>query len=134
MIKIKKLFAKDFFSCYNLLQENNKDLRYFKQLGWGLKQFNIQFLKEINFGIGIYYKDILEGFIFGDLITIEKNLEYEILVLYVNTKKRNLGYATKLLKNIPLQLNSKKLKKIHLEVAKNNIKEIYNIVGLKKYT
>ena len=38
----------------------------------------------------------------GDLITIEKKLEYEILSLYVSTQKRKLSHATKLLESIPL--------------------------------
>ena len=39
-----------------------------------------------------------------DLITIEKKLEYEILLLYVICQKRKLGHATKLLESIPLAL------------------------------
>ena len=60
----------------------------------------------------------------GDLITIEKKLEYEILLLYVSIHKRKLGYATKLLENIPLALRKEQLKKIYLEVVADNFEAI----------
>ena len=100
------------------------DLKYFKRLGWNFNQFKSQILKEINYGLGLFNGHTLEGFLLGDLITIEKTTEYEILLIYVNKKKRNLGYATKLLNNIQITLKKKNLKKIFLEVATNNYQAI----------
>ena len=46
------------------------------------------------------------------------------MLLYVSIHKRKLGYATKLLENIPLTFKKEKLKKIYLEVAADNFKAI----------
>ena len=80
--------------------------------------------KKTNFGLVIYNGNKLEGFIFGDLITIEKILEYEILLIYVKEERRNLGYASKLIQSLSSSIKKKKLKKIFLEVAANNKKAI----------
>tara|TARA_Y100001970_G_scaffold283825_1_gene399893 strand:- start:49 stop:531 length:483 start_codon:yes stop_codon:yes gene_type:complete len=120
LIKIKELLHQDYSQCYELLDYHNGDLDYFRELGWSLKEFNLQFLKEISFSLGLFNENKLEGFLIGNLITIEKKTEYEILLLYVNNKKRNLGYATTLLANILSKLKKKKLVRIYLEVAENN--------------
>ena len=64
---------------------------------------------------------------------------YEILLIYVNNHKRNIGYATKLLENIQLTLKRYNLKKIFLEVASNNIQAIklykknkFKKIGIRK--
>ena len=124
MLKIKKLYPKHFLACYDLLDADSGDLDYYKKLGWSVNQFQTQFLKEINFGLGLFKGSILAAFVIGDLLTIEKKLEYEILLLYVSIQKRKLGYATKLLQNIPLIFEKKHLKKIYLEVAANNFEAI----------
>ena len=88
MLKIQKLFYNHFF-CYNLLDVKSGDLNYFRKLGRSIKQFQSQFLKGTNFGLGLFEGTILVGFVIGDLITVEKKLEYEILLLYVSSKKEN---------------------------------------------
>ena len=124
MLEIKKILFNNAYSCYKLINTNTADSKYYKRLGWNFNQFKLQTLKEIYYGLGVFNGHILEGFLLGDLITIEKKTEYEILLIYVNSKKRNLGYATKLLENIESNLKKKNLKKIFLEVAMNNYQAI----------
>ena len=124
MLEIKKILFNHASNCDDLINTNKLDLKYFKRLGWNPNQFKLQILKEINYGLGLFNGHTLEGFLLGDLITIEKTTEYEILLIYVNKKKRNLGYATKLLNNIQKTLKKKNLKKIFLEVATNNCQAI----------
>ena len=124
MLKIKKILFEHASNCDDLINMNICDLKYFKRLGWNINQFKLQILKEINYGLGIFNGHSLEGFLLGDLITIEKITEYEILLIYVNSQKRKLGYATKLLENIQKHLKKKHLKKIFLEVAINNYQAI----------
>ena len=139
MIKIKELFQQDFLQCYKLLDYRSGDLDYFRELGWSQKEFNLQFSKKISFSLGLFDENKLEGFVIGNLITIEKKTEYEILLLYVNNKKRNLGYATTLLANILSKLKKKKLIRIYLEVAENNTsainlyyKNAFKKIGVRK--
>ena len=115
------------------MSNDKVEFEYFRQLGWSKKQFQLQLIKEINFGLVLIYDNKIKGFIIGDLITIEKKLEYEILILYVNSKNRRLGYASKLINNLNLFLK-KKLKKIFLEVAEDNISaiELYEKNNFKK--
>ena len=124
MLKIKKILSTHSSDCDDLIKKNMLDFEYFKRLGWNFNQFKSQILKEINYGLGLFNGHILEGFLLGDLITVEKMIEYEILLIYVNKKKRNLGYATKLIENIQITLKKKYLKKIFLEVAINNCQAI----------
>ena len=77
-----------------------------------------------NLGYGLFEKDTLQGFVIGQLIRVEKILEYEILLIYIKENKRKLGYASKLLNEIPTLLQKKNLKKIYLEVASNNFRAI----------
>ena len=97
MLKIKKILFNHAFDCDILIKTNMLDLKYFKRLGWNFNQFKSQILKEINYGLGVFNDHTLEGFLLGNLITVEKITEYEILLIYVNSQKRKLGYATKLL-------------------------------------
>jgi len=117
-----------------LLDIKSGESKYFLNIGWSLDQFKNQLLKDINYSLGIFKNNKLEGFIIGDIISVENIKEYEILLIYVNKQKRNLGNATKLLKNIPLIFNEKQLKKIYLEVAENNLGAIkfYKKNGFKR--
>ena len=124
MLEIKKILFNHASNCDDLINTNKLDLKYFKRLGWNPNQFKLQILKEINYGLGVFNDHTLEGFLLGNLITVEKTAEYEILLIYVNREKRNLGYATKLLENIQIDLKKKNLKKIFLEVAINNYQAI----------
>ena len=124
MLKIQKLFPNCFSTCYDLFDVESEDLDSFKKLGWSFKQFQSQLLKEINFELGLFEGNILVGFVIGDLITIEKKLEYEILLLYVSSQKWKLGHTTELLENISLVLQKEQLKKIYLEVVADNFEAI----------
>ena len=55
----------------------------------------------------------------GNLITIEKKSEYEILILYVDSQTRKLVHRTKLINEISF-LKKIKLKYIYLQVVKIN--------------
>ena len=121
------------------MKTKDLDLEYYKNLGWTFDQLKLQFINKSNYGIGLFDKKVILAFIFGNLISIDKNLEYEILLIYVNDKKRNLGYATKLLNHILKNLEKKKLKKINLEVSSNNLNAIklyekfqFNKIGIRK--
>jgi ribosomal protein S18 acetylase RimI-like enzyme len=139
LIKIKKILFDHASYCDNLLNKNISDLIHFRSLGWNFNQLKLQILKEINYGLGLFNGHTLEGFLLGDLITVEKMTEYEILLIYVNSRTRNLGYATKLLENACLTLKKKNLKKIFLEVASNNHQAIklykknkFKKIGIRK--
>ena len=106
------------------MENLREDMKFFIQHGWSLKQFEMQLLKKNNLGIGIFQKKALKAFILGDLIDIEKKIEYEILIIYVNISERKLGYATTLINSIPITIKDKTLKKIYLEVASNNFPAI----------
>jgi hypothetical protein len=49
----------------------------------------------------LFNKAQLEAFIMENLITIEKKLEYEILIPYVDSQTRKLFHATKLINEFP---------------------------------
>ena len=120
MLKINKLKSENFFDCHNLIATNKNDKLYFENLGWKLNQFKKQLLKDNNFSLGLFNNDLIISFVIGDIISIEKITEYEILLIYVNFNYRKLGYACKLLNEIPLSLNKNHLKKIYLEVSSDN--------------
>jgi len=139
LINLNILNTKNYLDCYNLLTTRERDLQYYKNLGWTLGQFKLQFINKSNYGTGLFDKNVILAFVFGNLISIDKKLEYEILLIYVNEKKRNLGYATKLLNNILENLETKKLEKINLEVSSNNINAInlyekfqFKKIGIRK--
>lgn len=129
MLKIKKLSNISYKSCFNIVSESNN---YFIDLGWSINQFENQLLNKNNLGLGLFEEDSMCGFILGQIITIEKILEYEILLIYVKKDKRKLGYASKLLNEIPIILQKKDLKKIYLEVASSNLTAI-NLYKKNKY-
>ena len=106
------------------MQLNQNDLKYFKFLGWNKEQFEKQFFKDNFYGLGLFFDNKLKGFVIGDIINIDNIIEYEILLIYIDNEKRNLGYASKLLSTICSGLNHRNLKKIYLEVASNNYKAI----------
>ena len=81
MLKIKKLISADFIDCYKLLKIHNRDLVYFRSMGWSLQQFEKQFSKNIFYGLGIYENKNLQGFIIGDLIKIKNVIDYELLII-----------------------------------------------------
>ena len=130
MLNIKKLLPIHSRACYESLDKLSGESRFFESMGWSQNQFEIQLLKENNFSLGIFNNNKLDGFLIGDLISIENITEYEILLIYVIKEKRNLGNASKLLTNISF----KKLEKIYLEVAENNIGAIklYENNGFRK--
>jgi len=90
LLKIIKILSNQYKYYYNLLYNYNVDLRYFKKLRWNLSQFKIQISKYNNYGLGLFNYNLLEGFLLGNLLTIEKKIEYEILLLYVKTNKIRL--------------------------------------------
>ena len=137
MIKIRKLEQKDkkFFNA--LINSENSYYEEFLSIGWSLKQINNQFKKSTNLAYGIFYRELLISFIFGDLINIEKISEYEILLIYVSKNFRKKGLGTRLLKKI--EENNSSLKKIYLEVSEKNLHGIlfykkmgFNIVSTRK--
>ena len=103
MIKIKKLKQIDLKSCLNLVYNEKDNFIDLKFIGWSKKQITSQFSKSIDYSLGIYKDNNLISFMLGDLISIEKDAEYEILVLYVKKSERREGFASKLLKYIEKQ-------------------------------
>jgi ribosomal-protein-alanine N-acetyltransferase len=124
LLKIKKLLPNNFFDCYNLIKTNKNDSIYFKQLGWSGDQFKNQLIKDNNFSLALFNDDLMLSFVIGDIISIEKIIEYEILLVYVNFNYRLLGYASKLLNEIPSVLKHRNLEKIYLEVSSDNVDAI----------
>ena len=139
MLHIKKLSHEDFKCCFNLINDTYKEKVYFEKLGWGLNQFKNQLIKENDFSLALFDDHLMTSFILGDIISIEKIVEYEILLLYVNNKFRKLGYASKLLNKIQDALGSSILNKIYLEVSSVNVSAIklykknkFNKIGVRK--
>ena len=139
MIKIKKLKQIDLKTCLNLVHNEKDNFIDLKFIGWSKKQITSQFSKSIDYSLGIYKDNNLISFMLGDLISIEKDAEYEILLLYVKKSERREGFASKLLKYIEKQKKNLNLKKIYLEVSKNNNNAIYlykknkyNLINIRK--
>ena len=65
-----------------------------------------------------FTKILLVSFIIGNLFNIEKISEYEILLIYVSKHFRKKGLGTQLINKIKKIISH--LKKIYLEVSKNN--------------
>ena len=120
MINIYKLNVNDSKKCTELINMEMEDSKYFRELGWSKKQITSQFNKKINYSFGAFYKKKLLAFIIGDLISIEKVSEYEILFLYVKKTHRRKGLANQLVDYCSNLENKIKLKKIFLEVSKEN--------------
>ena len=106
----------------NLIFNEGKNYDEFLNIGWSKNQIINQINKKTNLSFGAFYNETLVSFILGDLFNIEKIIEYEILLIYVckNFRKKSLG--TKLLNKI--KENNTLLKKIYLEVYKNNYEGI----------
>jgi len=134
LITIKRLNKEDYKLFSELISSEGNIFNEFIKLGWSVNQIKNQLNKNVDLSYGVFYNDSLISFILGDLFYIEKLSEYEILLIYVCKKYRNKGIGTKLLKKIEETKNNTCLKKIYLEVSKNNIKGIsfYNKMKFKK--
>ncbi len=118
MIIYRKLSKHDKSFFIKLIHSEGKDFEEFLSLGWSEDQIINQINKNTNLSFGAFYNDTLVSFILGDLFNIEKISEYEILLLYVSKHFRKKGLGTQLLNRI--EKNNSSLKKIYLEVSKNN--------------
>ena len=122
MIHYRQLTKDDDNFFKNLIFNEGKDYDDFLSIGWSKNQIINQINKKTNLAFGVFYNKTLVSFILGDLFNIEKISEYEILLLYVCKDFRKKGLGTKLLNKI--EENNIRLKKIYLEVAKNNCEGI----------
>ena len=118
MINYRQLTSDDDSFFKNLISNEGKYYDDFLKLGWSKDQIINQINKKTNLSFGAFYRENLVSFILGDLLNIEKISEYEILLLYVCKDFRKKGLGTKLLNKI--EENNIRLKKIYLEVSKNN--------------
>ena len=118
MINYRQLTKYDDNFFKNLISFEGKYYDDFLSLGWSKNQIINQINKKTNLAFGAFYNKTLVSFILGDLFNIEKISEYEILIIYVCKSFRKKGLGTKLL-NI-IEENNTRLKKIYLEVSKNN--------------
>ena len=122
MINYRKL-AKDHNILFNnLIINEGKEFQDFLDMGWSVNQIINQLNKNTNLSFGAFYKESLVSFILGDLFNVEKISEYEILLLYVRKHFRNKGLGKKLINKI--EENNSRLRKIYLEVSKNNLEGI----------
>ena len=118
MINYRQLTRDDDNFFKNLISYEGKHYDDFLSLGWSKNQIINQINKKTNLAFGAFYNENLVSFILGDLFNIEKISEYEILMIYVCKDFRKKGLGTKLLNKI--EENNTRLKKIYLEVSKNN--------------
>ena len=118
MINYRQLTKKDDNFFKNLISHEGKNYDDFLSMGWSKNQIVNQINKKTNLAFGAFYNENLISFILGDLFNIEKISEYEILIIYVCKDFRKKGLGTKLLNKI--EENNTRLKKIYLEVSKNN--------------
>ncbi len=133
MINYRQLNKEDDNFFKNLISYEGKNYDDFLNMGWSKKQIINQINKKTNLSFGAFYSETLVSFILGDLLNIEKISEYEILLLYVCKDFRKKGLGTKLLNKI--EENNIRLKKIYLEVSKNNSEGIsfytkMNFIGI----
>ena len=122
MINYRQLTKDDDNFLKNLISYEGKHYDDFLSLGWSKNQIINQINKKTNLAFGAFYNETLVSFILGDLFNIEKISEYEILLIYVCKKFRKQGLGAELLKKI--EENNTRLKKIYLEVSKNNFEGI----------
>ena len=122
MINYRKLTKDDENFFKTLISYEGKYYDDFLSLGWSKNQIIKQINKKTNLAFGAFYNENLVSFILGDLFNIEKISEYEILIIYVCKDFRKKGLGTKLLNKI--EENNTRLKKIYLEVSKNNFEGI----------
>ena len=126
MITYRKLSKDDNILLKKLISNEGIDYEEFLNMGWSLNEIINQLNKNTNLSFGAFYNESLVSFILGDLFNIEKISEYEILLIYVSKYFRKKGLGTKLINKI--EENNNCLKKIYLEVSKNNS------VGISFYT
>ena len=122
MINYRQLTKDDNIFFNNLISSEEKNYEEFLNIGWSKNQIINQLNKNTNLSFGAFYNKSLVSFILGDLFNIEKISEYEILLIYVCKHFRNKGVGTKLINKI--KENNNCLKKIYLEVSKNNFNGI----------
>ena len=122
MINYRKLTKDDYHFFKDLISCEGEYYDDFLSLGWSKNQIINQINKQTNLAFGAFYNENLVSFILGDLFNIEKISEYEILMIYVCKDFRKKGLGTKLLNKI--EENNTRLKKIYLEVSKNNFEGI----------
>ena len=137
MINYQKLTNDDDSYFNNFILNEGKSYEDFLNMGWSANQIIIQINKDTNFSFGAFYNKSLVSFIIGNLFNIEKISEYEILLIYVCKHFRKKGLGAKLINKI--EENSNYLKKIYLEVSKNNFEGIsfyrkmnFNIIHTRK--
>ena len=118
MINYQQLTNDDNNHFNNLIFNEGKNYENFLNMGWSSNQIINQFNKDTNLSFGGFYKESLVSFIIGNLFNIEKITEYEILLIYVSKHFRKKGLGTQLISKI--KENNSHLKKIYLEVSKNN--------------
>ena len=118
MINYQQLTNKHNNDFNNLIFNEGKNYNNFLNIGWSPKQIVNELNKDTNLSFGGFYNESLVSFIIGNLFNIEKISEYEILLIYVCKNFRKKGLGTRLLKKI--EENNSSLKKIYLEVSKNN--------------
>ena len=122
MINYRQLTKDDVNFFKNLISYEGKHYNDFLSMGWSKNQIIKQMNKKTNLAFGAFYNETLVSFILGDVFNIEKISEYEILLIYVCKDFRKKGLGTKLLNKI--EENNTCLKKIYLEVSKNNFEGI----------
>ena len=122
MINCRQLTKEDDNFFKNLISNEGKSYDDFLNMGWSKNQIINQINKKTNLSFGAFYNKNLVSFILGDLFNIEKITEYEILLIYVCKDFRKKGLGTKLINKI--EENNSFLKKIYLEVSKNNYEGI----------
>ena len=118
MINYQQLTNDDNNQLNNLIFNEGKNYENFLNMGWSSNQIINQFNKDTNLSFGAFYNETLISFIIGNLFNIEKIAEYEILLIYVSKHFRKKGLGTQLISKI--KENNSHLKKIYLEVSKNN--------------
>ncbi len=122
MINYRELNKADKIFFDNFIYNEGKKYESFLNMGWSKNQIISQLNKNSNLSFGAFYNETLVSFVLGDLFNIEKISEYEILLIYVSKKFRKQGIGTKLINKI--EENNSYLKKIYLEVSKNNFEAI----------
>ena len=118
MIYYRQLTKEDEIFFNHLISNEEKNYDDFLSMGWSKNQIINQINKKTNLSFGVFYDETLVSFILGDLLNIEKKSEYEILLIYVSKLFRKKGLGTQLINKI--KENNSRLKKIYLEVSKNN--------------
>ena len=118
MINFQRLTNDDNNHFNNLIINEGKNYEDFLNIGWPPNQIINQLNKDTNLSFGAFYNKSLVSFIIGNLFNIEKISEYEILLIYVSKHFRKKGLGAQLINKI--KENNSRLKKIYLEVSKNN--------------